>query len=89
MILEKGYGYANEEAQQPNTPSLYYQIGSIQKAMTALLLILKQVDIGKLSLDTKLDKFYPQINGSNKITIKDLLYMRSGLKKKQLLRPYR
>ncbi|MGG5309193.1 serine hydrolase domain-containing protein [Enterococcus mundtii] len=80
VILEKGYGYANEEAQQPNTLSLYYQIGSIQKAMTALL-ILKQVDLGKLSLDTKLAKFYPQINGSNKITIKDLLYMRSGLKK--------
>ncbi|MBO1300387.1 MULTISPECIES: serine hydrolase domain-containing protein [unclassified Enterococcus] len=80
VILEKGYGYANEEAQQPNTPSLYYQIGSIQKAMTALL-ILKQVNSGKLSLDTKLAEFYPQINGSKKITIKDLLYMRSGLKR--------
>ncbi len=78
VIMEKGYGYANKRTQQPNDPSLYYQIGSIQKAMTALL-ILKQVERNHLSLDTKLAQFYPQIAGSQRITIRDLLYMRSGL----------
>ncbi|MCP6307856.1 beta-lactamase family protein, partial [Klebsiella pneumoniae] len=49
-----------------------------QKALTTLL-ILKQVERGHLSLDTKLAQFYPQIAGSQQITIRDLLYMRSGL----------
>lgn len=79
VIFERGYGYANKENDQLNRPYLYYQIGSIQKAMTALL-ILKQVELGHLSLNTKLAKFYPQIPNSQKISIEDLLYMRSGLK---------
>ncbi|MEY8446045.1 serine hydrolase domain-containing protein [Enterococcus ratti] len=79
-ILECGYGYANEQIKKPNDPSLYYQIGSIQKAMTALL-ILKQIALGRLSLDTKLAVFYPQIPSSQFISIKDLLYMKSGLKR--------
>ena len=53
-------------------------IGSIQKAMTALL-ILKQIQAGKLTFDTKLAEFYPQIPGGQQITIKNMLYMRSGL----------
>lgn len=79
-IFERGYGYANKKTEKLNEPSLYYQIGSIQKAMTALL-ILKQVESGHLSLKTKLANFYPQIPGSQLISIKDLLYMQSGLKR--------
>lgn len=78
VILEKGYGYANLRIKESNSPSLYYQIGSIQKAMTALL-ILKQIQSGKITFDTKLSEFYPQIPGSQQISIKNMLYMRSGL----------
>ena len=78
VLLEKGYGYANLRVKESNSPSIYYQIGSIQKAMTALL-ILKQIQAGKLTFDTKLAEFYPQIPGSQQITIKNMLYMRSGL----------
>ena len=78
VLLEKGYGYANLRVKESNSPSIYYQIGSIQKAMTALL-ILKQIQTGKLTFDTKLAEFYPQIPGSQQITIKNMLYMRSGL----------
>lgn len=60
VLLEKGYGYANLRVKESNSPSIYYQIGSIQKAMTALL-ILKQIQAGKLTFDTKLAEFYPQI----------------------------
>lgn len=48
--------------------------------MTALL-ILKQVELEHLSLKTKLATFYPQIPGSQMISIEDLLYMKSGLKR--------
>ena len=46
--------------------------------MTALL-ILKQIQSGKITFDTKLSEFYPQIPGSQQISIKNMLYMRSGL----------
>lgn len=80
IILEKTYGYADKETNQPNSLSLDYQIGSIQKAMTALL-ILKQIEQKKISFTTPLATFYPQIPGSQSITIHDLLTMRSGLHK--------
>lgn len=80
IILEKTYGYANKETNQLNSLSLDYQIGSIQKAMTALL-ILKQIEQKKISFTTPLATFYPQIPGSQTITIHDLLVMRSGLHK--------
>lgn len=60
VIMEKGYGYANKLTQQPNDPFLYYQIGSVQKVLTTLL-ILQQIEHRYLSLDTKLAQFYPKI----------------------------
>ena len=43
-------------------------------------LILKAIEEGKLTLDTKLATFYPQIQGAEDITISDMLNMTSGLK---------
>ncbi|MEI5991467.1 serine hydrolase domain-containing protein [Enterococcus crotali] len=79
VILQKGFGYANFSESQPNTYQSTYQIGSIQKAMTASL-ILQQVQANNLSLDDTLDRFYPSIQDSQKITIRQLLSMTSGLR---------
>ena len=65
--------------QQANTPNTRFQIGSIQKSFTTTL-ILKAIEEGKLTLDTKLATFYPQIQGAEDITISDMLNMTSGLK---------
>lgn len=43
-------------------------------------MILKAIEEGKLTLDTKLATFYPQIQGAEDITISDMLNMTSGLK---------
>ncbi|MBM7688852.1 hypothetical protein BCR24_04665 [Enterococcus ureilyticus] len=82
IILQKGFGYANFAKKQVNTPQSLFQIGSIQKALTASL-ILQQVQAGKLSLDETLDRFYPTIQESEKITIRQLLSMNSGLYQKE------
>lgn len=82
IILQKGFGDANIAKKLPNTYQSNFQIGSIQKGMTAVL-ILQQVQAGKLSLDDTLDKFYPDIADSFKITIRQLLSMCSGLYQKE------
>ncbi|WP_281166363.1 serine hydrolase domain-containing protein, partial [Liquorilactobacillus sicerae] len=55
-----------------------YGMASVQKGLTALL-IMKQIQIGKISLQTKLGLFYPKIPNAGKISIHNLLTMTSGL----------
>lgn len=81
IVLQKGFGYANFEKKQPNTYHSLFQIGSIHKALTGTL-VLQQVQAGTLSLDETLDRFYPSIQDSQKITIRQLLSMNSGLYQK-------
>ncbi|HBV15110.1 serine hydrolase domain-containing protein [Chryseobacterium carnipullorum] len=55
-----------------------YQIGSVSKMITAVMLM-QLVESGKLKLDEKLSKYYPEIPNAKKITIKQMLNHTSGL----------
>jgi CubicO group peptidase (beta-lactamase class C family) len=55
-----------------------YKIGSITKMFTAVM-IFQLIEEGKLSLDTKLSTFYPELPNASKITISNMLNHRSGL----------
>ena len=55
-----------------------YRIGSISKTFTAVL-IMKAIEDKKLSLNTKLSDFYPEIENANKISIEQLLQHRTGI----------
>ncbi|WP_158544263.1 serine hydrolase domain-containing protein [Pedobacter miscanthi] len=55
-----------------------YRIGSITKVFTATM-IFQLIEEGKLSLDTRLARFYPKMPGASEITIGQLLSHRSGL----------
>lgn len=72
FVYEKNYNfkYSKYDAQ--------YKIGSITKTYTAAIII-KLIEDGKLSLNTKLSKFYKNIDGAKKISIDHLLRHRSGL----------
>lgn len=70
-------GFKGKETIAANTETLY-RIGSISKTFTATL-IMKLVEDKKLSLDTKLSAFYPDIPNANSITITHLLSHSSGL----------
>ncbi len=78
VILQQGYGYADHAKQQHNNAQSLYQIASLQKSFTATL-IMQQVQAGKLSLDTLLSKYYPNVPGSNQVTIRQMMTMTSGL----------
>lgn len=78
QIYQKSYGYADVESGKKADANTKYRIGSISKTFTAVI-ILKLAEEGKLSLSDTLDKYYPQIENSDKITLEHMLRHRSGI----------
>ena len=78
ILLAKGYGFKNVSAHLRNDTSTIFQIGSITKSFTAIV-ILKLQEEGKLSVYDKLNKFFPGFPKGDKITIQNLLTHTSGL----------
>ncbi|AUI70924.1 serine hydrolase domain-containing protein [Companilactobacillus alimentarius] len=78
IIFQASRGYSNYGISLSNTIDTSYEIDSIQKSMTAAM-VMKEIQNKKLSLTDKLSKFYPEIPGSNNITIKEMMDMTSGL----------
>ncbi|MGB3545561.1 MAG: serine hydrolase [Saprospiraceae bacterium] len=78
QVYQRSIGYADVAAEQAADENTRYRIGSITKTFTATL-ILQLVEEGKLSLDTKLSKFFPRIPNAKKITVEQLLRHRSGI----------
>lgn len=78
LIYTKSVGFSDVENKKPANENSRYRIGSISKTFTAVL-ILKAMEENKIGLDEKLSKYYPAIKNSDKITIEDLLYHRSGI----------
>ncbi|NVK53477.1 MAG: serine hydrolase [Flavobacteriaceae bacterium] len=77
-IYQKNIGYANLKTKTRPNKYTKYRIGSITKTFTAAI-ILQQIDEGKLTLNTLLKEFFPEIPNAHKITIEDLLRHQSGL----------
>ncbi|MCX5974050.1 MAG: serine hydrolase [Coprothermobacterota bacterium] len=72
-------GVADLETNRKLEPTYRFRIGSITKTFVALLM-LQQVQDGKLTLDDAIDKFYPGlVKGGDKITVRLLLNHSSGL----------
>lgn len=78
VLYTKAIGYSDLETSKKATTATKYRIGSISKMFTAAL-ILKAVEENKTSLSQTLDRYFPQIENSKKITIGNLLNHRSGI----------
>lgn len=76
--LEKGYGIENDRNHTMNDVNSIFQIYSITKTFTSTV-ILKLVELNKLSLSDKLSKFYPEFPKGDSITIEHLLTHTSGV----------
>lgn len=61
-----------------SNPETQYRIGSITKMFTAVM-IMQLIEEHKLSLETKLSEFFPELNHADAITIEQLMRHRSGL----------
>ncbi len=80
IIYQKGIGFGDNPSNsspQINENSRF-RVGSVSKMFTAVL-IFQLIEAKKLSLDTKLSKFFKTIPNSKKITIAHLLQHRSGI----------
>ena len=62
----------------PVDPYTVYEIGSVSKTFTAVV-VMRLAERGRLHLDDTLDLFFPEYGAGKKITIADLLYMQSGI----------
>lgn len=65
-----------------NSTDTSYLINSVQKSMTAAM-IMREVEKGKLDLSDTLTDFFPNVDGANSVKISNLLNMTSGLDLKQ------
>jgi CubicO group peptidase (beta-lactamase class C family) len=78
VLLDKGFGYKNYNENTLNDSGTVYQIASVTKQFTSAV-ILKLVELNKLSLSEKLSKFYPDFPKGENITIENLLTHTSGI----------
>jgi len=78
IILQKGYGVKNADNHALNDANTIYQIASVTKQFTATV-ILKLVELKKMSLNDKLDQYYTDFANGDSITIENLLTHTSGL----------
>ncbi|WP_448566108.1 serine hydrolase domain-containing protein [Thalassotalea ganghwensis] len=80
LIFAKGYGLANLEYNIPINSKSIFRIGSTSKQFTAACIILL-VQQGKLSLNDKITKFFPDFpEYGDEITVKHLLNHTSGIR---------
>ena len=80
VLYASAFGAANREWDVPNTLDAKFEIASITKPMTALL-VLQLVDAGQVRLDAPVAEYVPHFKGTpgSGITIEQLLNHTSGL----------
>ena len=78
LLYTKSIGFI--DAQQKIAPNKLtkYRIGSISKMFTTVI-VFQLIEDKKITLETKLNKYFPTIPNSSKITIGHLLQHRSGI----------
>lgn len=74
-----GFSHITSTGKKLSTMATKYQIGSVTKMFTAVL-IMQLVEEGKVKLTDKLSTFFPQVPNADKITIAQLLGHRSGIR---------
>lgn len=78
IIYKKAFGYKQVSGKIKNQTDTKFRIGSITKMFTAAM-ILQLVEEQKLTLQTKLSAYFPEIPNANEITVEQMLTHHSGL----------
>jgi D-alanyl-D-alanine carboxypeptidase len=77
IVYEHAYGDGRIDPKTAATSVMRYAIGSVSKQFTATAVLLLQ-EGGKLSLDDKVAKWFPQLTRADDISLRQLLSMTSG-----------
>lgn len=78
IIYTKSIGFIDENKAIAANANTKYRIGSISKMFTATI-IFQLIEDKKITLETKLGKYFTQIPNANDITIGNMLNHRSGI----------
>lgn len=79
IVFARGYGQANLELNVPVAADSVFRVGSVTKQFAAASILLL-VEQGKLSLEDKLSKFFPEFPGGSGVTLRQLLNHTSGIR---------
>jgi D-alanyl-D-alanine carboxypeptidase len=74
----RALGVADRTSKEPMRPDVYHRIGSVTKPFT-ISLLLQAVDEGLLSLDDTIDKYIEGVPNGDKITLRQMADMTSGI----------
>jgi D-alanyl-D-alanine carboxypeptidase len=77
-VLMRSYGSANLEQRVSASNDSVFRIGSVTKQFTAVALLLLAEE-GKISLQDKLSKYYPNFPRADDITLDEMLHHTSGI----------
>jgi len=86
-VIARAYGFANLEHKVPATPDSVFEIGSLTKTFTALAVLLLQEE-GKLSVEDKVSKYFPEFARGDEITLRHLLQHTSGIREILTVEPF-
>lgn len=78
VMYSKSFGLANREFGIANSDSTKFLIGSITKPFTAMGILILEKE-GKININEKLSKYFPNFQNAERITIEQLLTHTSGL----------
>ncbi len=80
VVFKGGYGVADLDSKRPITPSTNFNICSMTKQFTAYAILQLQRE-GKLSLDDKLSRFFPDFvpGVASRVSVRQLLTHSSGI----------
>lgn len=80
ILFNKAYGFSliKGNGSKKSTVETKYRIGSITKTFTSVM-IFQLIEENKLSLETKIAEYFPEIPNANIITISNLMNHRSGI----------
>jgi D-alanyl-D-alanine carboxypeptidase len=77
LVYAHAYGDATLDPATPADASMRYSVGSISKQFAASCILLLQQE-GKLSLDDKVSRWFPDLTRANEVTVRELLSHTSG-----------
>ncbi len=79
IALVRAYGLGRLDPPAPAVPSMRFPIGSVSKQFTAAALAMLAAD-GRLSLDDKVAKFFPDLTRAGDISLRQLLSHTAGIR---------
>jgi D-alanyl-D-alanine carboxypeptidase len=77
-VYERNFGAADHNRISPITATTRFHVASVSIQLTSAA-VMRLVDQHRLTLDTRVSDIVPSVKGGDRITIRNLLEMRSGL----------